>query len=219
MHHPFTSYHPETFNEDEMLRRATAFHREMSGRRSVRQFSDKKVSKEILEEIIMTASSAPSGANKQPWTFCLIENPAMKTKIKIAAEKEEFENYQHRMNEEWLTDLAPLGTDWQKPFLETAPWLIVVFKKPYDVDEGKKRQNYYVSESVGIACGFLLAAIRMAGLCALTHTPSPMDFLKVLLGRPENERPYLLIPVGYPAEHCSVPEIKKKDKEEVIVYY
>lgn len=219
MNQPFIHYHPERFTEEEMLQKATDFHQLMEGRRSVRQFSNKEVPRSLMEELILTASTAPSGANKQPWTFCLVANPEIKRKIREAAEKEEYENYTSRMSEEWLRDLAPFGTDWQKPFLETAPWLIVVFKKPYDHYDDKKHQNYYVSESVGIACGFLLAAIRNAGLVSLTHTPSPMNFLKEVLQRPENERPFLLIPVGYPAEGCTVPEIVKKKKEDVLIYY
>jgi len=167
----------------------------------------------------MTASSAPSGAHKQPWTFCAVSTLAIKSAIRKAAEKEEYESYNGRMSEEWLEALQPFGTDWQKPFLEIAPWLIIVFKKAYDLDNGKKSKNYYVNESVGIACGFLLSAIHHAGLVSLTHTPSPMNFLQKLLKRPENERAFLLIPVGYPAEGVEVPAIERKNKEEVIVFY
>lgn len=192
----------------------------MDQRRSLRQFSDRPVPKEVIEHIIMTASSAPSGAHKQPWTFCVVSDPAVKKAIREAAEEEEYISYNGRMSEEWLKDLEPFDTDWNKPFLEIAPWLIIVFKKAYDLDEeGKKLKNYYVNESVGIASGFLLAAIHQAGLVSLTHTPSPMNFLQKLLNRPDNERPFLLIPVGYPAEDAQVPVLDRKKAEEVIVYY
>ena len=199
--------------------RSEAFYEYMERRRSIREFSDKPVAKEVIENLIMTASSAPSGAHKQPWTFCAISNPAIKSKIRVAAEIEEKESYTNRMSEEWLADLKPFGTDWNKPFLEIAPWLIIVFKKAYDLEEGVKSKNYYVNESVGIACGFLLSAIHNAGLVSLTHTPSPMNFLQKILNRPENERAYLVIPVGYPAEGVQVPNIERKPKEEVVVYY
>lgn len=196
-----------------------AFYRSMKLRRSIRDFATTSIPDSIIEHILMTASTAPSGANKQPWTFCAVSDPMIKSQIRQAAEKEEFENYHGRMNEEWLNDLAVLGTDENKQFLETAPWLIVVFKKPYDLADGHKRKNYYVSESVGIACGFLLTAIYQSGLVALTHTPSPMNFLKKILKRPENETPYLLIPVGYPAEKVLVPDITRKGPDEVIEWY
>lgn len=196
-----------------------SFYAQMDLRRTIRHFSDQSVDRSVIEHIIMTASSAPSGAHKQPWTFCAIANPSIKTAIKKAAEKEEYESYNGRMTEEWLKDLEPLGTDWNKPFLEIAPWLIVVFRKAYELEEGVKKKNYYVNESVGIACGFLLAAIHQAGLVSLTHTPSPMNFLQKILNRPENERPYLLVPVGYPAEHATVPDIRRKGLDEVAVFY
>lgn len=188
-------------------------------RRSVRDFSDQAVDRQVIENIVMAAASAPSGANKQPWTFCAISNPEVKRQIRIAAEQEEKESYEGRMSAEWLEDLAPLGTDWKKPFLEIAPWLIVVFRKPFDYQSnGTKRQNYYVQESVGIACGFLIAAIHAAGLVTLTHTPSPMNFLQKILNRPDNERPFLLLPVGYPAPDAMVPDIQKKGADEVLVW-
>jgi len=202
-----------------MLSRAENYYEEIRKRRTVRNFSDKSVSKEVLEHIIMSAATAPSGANKQPWTFCLVSNAAIKKQIRIAAEQEEYENYHGRMSEAWLKDLEQFGTDWKKPFLEIAPFLIVVFKRIYETEDGMKRNNYYVSESVGIACGFLLAAIHNAGLAALTHTPSPMNFLANILNRPENERAFLLIPVGYAADNASVPDIKRKLKEEVLITY
>ncbi len=191
----------------------------LSSRRSIRDFSDRAVPKEVIRELIMTASSAPSGAHKQPWTFCAIASPEIKKQIRIAAEREEYQNYHGRMSDSWLQDLAPLGTDWQKPFLETVPWLIVIFKKPYDIVEGKKLKNYYVNESVGIAAGFLIQAIHRIGLVTLTHTPSPMNFLQKILKRPENEKAFLLLPVGYPAADAKVPELKRKTTDEVLQFY
>jgi len=203
-----------------MLERGREYYDFMNKRRSVRDFSDKPVHKELIENIILTASTAPSGANKQPWIFCTVSNPEIKKQIRISAEKEEYENYNGRMNKEWLDDLAYLGTDWHKPFLETAPYLIIVFKKLYDIlDDGTHRQNYYVNESVGIACGFLLAAIHNAGLAALAHTPSPMGFISKILNRPKNERPFLLIPVGYPADEVMVPDIERKGLKDIYIEY
>ena len=192
----------------------------MNQRRSVRTFADTPIEKRVIENIIMTASSAPSGAHKQPWTFCAVSDPEIKHDIRIAAEKEEKINYSGRMSETWLRDLAHLGTDWKKPFLEIAPWLIIVFKKPYEMDQsGNKLKNYYVNESVGLAAGFLLAAIHNAGLVSLTHTPSPMNFLEKILERPANERAFLLVPVGYPAEDTKVPDIQRKRIEEIAKFY
>ena len=195
------------------------FYDEMNKRRSVREFSTQAISKEVIEGLIMTASSAPSGAHKQPWTFCAVSNPKMKSKIRAAAEKEEYEFYHGRASEEWLEDLTPFGTDWQKPFLEDASWLIIVFKKTYNQEGEGKSKNYYVQESVGIAVGFLLTAIHNAGLVSLTHTPSPMNFLQKILNRPPNEKPYLLIPVGYPAGDAMVPNITRKKVDEVAVFF
>ncbi|GIV31474.1 MAG: oxidoreductase [Saprospiraceae bacterium] len=218
--HPFVPFEPLKFSEQETLLRSRDFRQFMSRRRSIRHFSDRPVAREVIENIIMTAASAPSGAHKQPWTFCAVSDPEIKARIRKAAEKEEFESYHHRMSEEWLRDLEPLGTDWHKPFLEIAPWLIVVFKKAYELaPDGTRRKCYYVNESVGLACGFLLAAIHNAGLVALTHTPSPMNFLQEILQRPENERPFLLIPVGYPADDARVPDLQRKPADEVIVWY
>lgn len=188
----------------------------LDSRRTIRDFSDKPVPKSVIETLILTASTAPSGAHKQPWTFCAIQDPSVKTAIRAAAEKEEYESYTHRMSEQWLKDLAPIGTDWQKPFLEIAPWLIVVFAQSTGL---QKEKHYYVQESVGIACGFLIAAIHNAGLATLTHTPSPMNFLKTVLKRPDNERPFLLLPVGYPAEDVYVPNIHRKSLEDIAVFY
>lgn len=218
--YPFIPYQPVAYSEAETIQRSGDFLNYMNRRRSVREFSDKSVPQKVMENLIMTASTAPSGAHKQPWTFCLVGDPAIKQQIRAASEKEEFESYHQRMSEEWLRDLAPLGTDWHKPFLEIAPWLIVVFKRAYEIDaQGNRRKCYYVNESVGLACGFLLAAIHNAGLVSLTHTPSPMNFLQQILNRPDNERPFLLIPVGYPADGVKVPDLKRKGKEEVAVFY
>ncbi|MEM8527326.1 MAG: nitroreductase family protein [Bacteroidota bacterium] len=216
----FQPYPTQKFSTEETVTRSKDFYEYMDQRRSLRQFSDRPVPKEVIEHIIMTASSAPSGAHKQPWTFCVVSDPEVKKAIREAAEEEEYLSYNGRMSEEWLKDLEPFDTDWHKPFLEIAPWLIIVFKKAYDLDEeGKKQKNYYVNESVGIASGFLLTAIHQAGLVSLTHTPSPMGFLQKLLKRPINERPFLLIPVGYPAEDARVPVLERKKAEDVIVYY
>ncbi|MEL6275471.1 MAG: nitroreductase family protein [Bacteroidota bacterium] len=203
-----------------MLNRSREMFREMNQRRTVRDFSDRPVPKEIIEYILQTASSAPSGANKQPWTFCVVSDPVIKHQIREAAEKEEYENYHGRMSEEWLDDLKKFGTDHIKPFLDIAPYLIVVFKKAYDISpNGEKQKNYYVNESVGLASGFLLAAIHHAGLVSVTHTPSPMNFLQKVLKRPENERPFLLIPVGFPAQDAKVPNISRKSLAEMSVWY
>ena len=188
-------------------------------RRSVRHFSDKAVSRKVIEALIKTASTAPSGAHKQPWTFCAVSNPDLKSKIREAAEKEEYENYHGRMSDDWLDDLKKFDTDWHKEFLEIAPWLIIVFRKNYDLIDGEKSKNYYVQESVGLACGFLLSAIHHAGLISLTHTPSPMNFLQALLERPANERPFLLIPVGYPADDAQVPVLERKPLEEISLFF
>lgn len=216
---PHIRYRRDSFDEQEMLERCQVFYNWMDQRRSVRDISDKPVPRAIIDLLLMSASSAPSGAHKQPWTFCAVSNPKLKTKIRQAAEEEEYKSYHGRMSDEWLNDLKAIGTDWHKPFLEKAPWLIVVFKKVYDLDGEKKRTNYYVNESVGLTCGFLLTAIHQAGLVALTHTPSPMNFLTEVLGRPENERPFLLIPLGYPAEDAYVPDLRRKTLEEVAVFY
>lgn len=183
-------------------------------RRSVREFSDRPVSEETIRSIVAAAGSAPSGANKQPWRFVCVRDPVLKKTIRDAAEEEEHEFYSRRVGNEWLSDLQPFETNPSKPFLEIAPWLVVVFKL-MKTDEGG--QVYYVNESVGIAVGLLLAAIHHAGLVSLTHTPSPMAFLAKILGRPENERPYLLIPVGYPSESCQVPAISRKPIEQIMV--
>ncbi|SVA97034.1 uncharacterized protein METZ01_LOCUS149888 [marine metagenome] len=200
----------QTFPEKKMVERSRAFLLQMKQRRTIRDFSDKTVPLEIIKNVVSTAASAPSGANKQPWHFVIVQDPAVKTKIRIAAEKEEKEFYAHRASKDWLEDLNQFGTDWHKPFLETAPYLIVVFKKNYDFTSDGKRKNYYVNESVGVASGFLLAALHNAGLATLTHTPSPMEFLENILNRSENEKAVLLIPVGYPADNAEVPILTKE---------
>lgn len=209
-----------SFSGEEMVTRSEGYYQWLSSRRSIRMFSEKPVSKIVIEHLIRAASTAPSGAHKQPWTFCAISNSDLKSKIRVAAEAEEKESYAHRMSERWKKDLEPLGTDMHKPFLETAPWLIVAFKKIYELDEeGNKHNNYYVNESVGIACGFLISAIHHAGLVTLTHTPSPMNFLAKLLDRPSHEKAFILFPVGYPADEVFVPNIHRKALEEVSVFF
>lgn len=200
----------------EMLERARAFHDAMARRRTVREFSDRPVPRELIEECLRTAGTAPSGANLQPWTFVAVSDPATKRRIREAAETEEREFYENRASEEWLEALEPLGTDWRKPFLETAPWLIAVFVQKYGLrDDGTKITHYYATESTGLATGLLIAAVHHAGLAALTHTPSPMRFLNEILDRPENERPFLLLVAGYPAEGATVPDIGRKDLDEI----
>ena len=206
----------EEYSESKMRSRSESFLNEIITRRTVREFSDRIVPIDIINNCIKTAASAPSGANKQPWQFVVVKDLSIKTKIRKAAEKEEKEFYGHRATKEWLEDLNQFGTDWHKPFLEIAPYLIVVFRKIYDLqDDGTQRKNYYVNESAGIAAGFLLAALHHAGLATLTHTPSPMNFLGEILNRPKNEKAFLLIPVGYPAKDAEVPDISKKPFSEI----
>lgn len=203
----------------EMKSRAKTYHKDLLRRRTVREFSDRKVPKDIIELCIKAAGTAPSGANKQPWHFVAVSDPLLKNKIRVAAEEEEREFYSGRAPKEWLDAVSPFGTDEHKPFLEKAPYLIAVFAKSYDaVPDGKRSKNYYVQESVGIATGILISAIHNAGLVSLTHTPSPMNFLNQILGRPENERPYLILVVGYPAEDAMVPEITKKSVNEIATF-
>ncbi len=199
---------------DEMQARAAGFRAEIASRRSVRTFSDAPIPAGVLEDCVGTAAQAPSGANKQPWTFVVVTDPEIKRQIRHAAEDEEREFYGGRAPERWLEDVRPFATDEDKGFLETAPALIVVFGQKHG--ESASERHYYVQESVGIACGFLLAALHHAGLATLTHTPSPMKFLREILGRPEQERPYLLIPVGFPAPGCEVPDIQRKPLAEVL---
>lgn len=208
------------FSADETLIKSQQVFEKMDKRRSIRSISDKPVAREVIENLIKTASTAPSGAHKQPWTFCAVSNPEVKSKIREAAEAEEKVSYESRMSERWLNDLEHLGTDMHKPFLEEAPWLIIAFKEIYKLDkDGKKHNNYYVNESVGIACGLLISAIHEAGLVTLTHTPSPMNFLAKLLKRPANERAYILFPVGYAADEVYVPNIERLPLEKVSVFF
>jgi iodotyrosine deiodinase len=204
----------------ETVARAQAFFEEMNHRRSVRHFSERPVPREVIEAIIRTGSSAPSGAHRQPWTFVAISDPDLKRRMREAAEAEEYESYHGRMPEEWLEALAPLGTDWRKPFIETVPWIVVLFAQRYGVAaDGGRVKNYYVQESCGLAAGLFVAAVHTAGLATLTHTPSPMGFLSELLKRPENEVPYILFPVGYPADGATVPDIERKPLEEIAVFF
>ena len=212
-------YPLESCTEEESIAKSREFYNWMDGRRSVREYSNQPVPKEVIENIIMSASTAPSGAHKQPWTFCVISNAELKSKIRIAAEEEERETYAKRMTERWRNDLAPLGTDTNKPFIKDAPWIIAVFKRVYEHEDNVKHNNYYVNESVGIACGMLITAIHNAGLVTLTHTPSPMKFLTKLLSRPSNERAFLLLPVGYAKQHVYVPDLKRKDLDDVAVFF
>lgn len=217
---PQIEYNPLSFDKEEMKRRSQEFYDMMNRRRTVRKFKSEPFDRSILENVIKTASTAPSGAHKQPWSFCVVTNAELKHRIRELAEQEEYENYHGRMSDEWLEDLKPFGTDHVKEFLDLAPYLVIVFKEVYELTEdGKRRNNYYVNESVGIATGFLLAAIQNAGLASLTHTPSPMNFLEKALGRPPNERAYLLIPVGYPEDGVKVPNLKRKGLEKILDSY
>ena len=213
----------EHLSVTEQSRRSEEFARRMLARRSVRRFSRERVPIELIERAISVAGSAPSGANQQPWTFVVISDPDLKRKIRVAAEAEEKESYERRMSQEWLDALAPLGTDWRKPHIEDAPFVIVVFRQAYGIrrdsesGEESRYMHYYSEESVGIAVGFLLAALHISGLATLTHTPSPMKFLSEILDRPANERAFVLIPVGYPAEDAEVPDIRKKSLEDIMV--
>lgn len=218
--HPHVFHDAPPYNETEAVAMSRAYYQWLDTRRTVRDIAEDQIPKEVIENIVMSASTAPSGAHKQPWTFCVVSSSGIKKQIREAAEKEEYENYNRRMSDSWKEDLEPIGTDWKKPFLEEAPYLIVVFKKVYEKDDkGEKHNNYYVNESVGIACGLLIAAIHHAGLVTVTHTPSPMNFLQRILERPDNERPFLLLPVGKAKEEVYVPDLKRKKKEEVIKFY
>jgi len=205
--------------ESEMKEASETTLKHFMQRRTVREFSDKKVPIEIIKNAVKSASSAPSGANKQPWYFGIVKDPKVKKRIRLAAEKEEKLFYEQRAPESWLQDLNQFDTDWHKPFLETAPFLIAVFKQNYDLGRADKRKNYYVNESVGIAIGFLLVALHNAGLATLVHTPSPMGFLEKILNRPQNEKAVVLIPVGYPATNTKVPKLKKKSFEDVATIF
>lgn len=206
----------EAIAPDESRARLDAFVAHLRKRRTVRDFSPDPVARDIIEQAILAAGSAPSGANQQPWTFVAISDPGVKSRIRAAAEEEEKAFYNGRAGEEWLEALAHLGTDWEKPFLETAPWLIAIFMQRWGQGEdGKRVKHYYALESVGIAVGFLIAALHEAGLATLTHTPSPMGFLNEICGRPDNEKAIVLLVVGKPAENCRVPDISKKPLEEI----
>lgn len=206
----------QELDEEEMLARSSEFLERMEQRRSVRQFSSRSVPWEIIENCLRAAATAPSGANMQPWHYVVVSDSELKLRIRMAAEEEEREFYANRAPQEWLDALAPLRTDADKPFLESAPYLIVIFAKSYTINpQGKKVKNYYVSESVGIATGILITALHQSGLATLTHTPSPMRFLNQILNRPQNEHPFLILVVGYPAEDAEVPKINKKPFNEI----
>jgi nitroreductase len=219
MDHPTVPFAPLPVPDESRLEVADEVVAEMALRRSVRDFSDRPVPRHVIEAAIRAASTAPSGAHKQPWTFVLIGDAEVKRRIRLAAEAEERENYDGgRIPEHWRRDLERLGTDWHKPFLETVPWIVVVFEQRYGLDpDGTRHHHYYVKESVGIACGMFIDALHRMGLATLTHTPSPMAFLRTLLGRPENERPFILFPIGYPADGCEVPALERKPLDEVMV--
>ena len=209
----------QEYPPDEMECRARMFRQDLERRRSVRDFSDRSVSKKLIENLLLTAGTAPSGANMQPWHFVAVSDPQIKAKIRIGAEREEKEFYDGKAPKEWVDALAPLGTNEKKPFLEVAPWLITIFVQRYGVlDDGRKIKNYYALESVGITTGLLITAVQNAGLVSLTHTPSPMNFLNRLLNRPINERPFLILVVGYPAEDAQIPVISKKSIKDIATY-
>jgi nitroreductase len=216
----FIPYRPPRLPVDETLRRARAFYERMNARRSVRAFSPDPVPREAIELAILAASTAPSGAHRQPWKFVVVDEAAIKRQIRIAAEEEERVSYEGgRMPPEWLEALAPLGTDWRKPYLETVPTIVVVFEETWSYDaDGQQRKNYYVKESVGVACGLFITALHDMGLATLTHTPSPMGFLGRILSRPRNEKPYILFPVGYPADDAVVPDLQRKPLERIAIW-
>lgn len=208
------------YSEEEMLERAKQFNVDINRRRTVREFADKSVDRKLIEECLMAANSAPSGANQQPWHFAVVSDPTVKKEIREKAEVEEREFYGERAPEEWLKALEPLGTDDHKPFLETAPFLIAIFVQKFGYDEnGEKKKHYYPIESAGIATGMLITAIHNAGLVSLTHTPSPMKFLNDILGRPSNERPFLLLVVGYPKNGVEVPDISRKSLKDIATFF
>ena len=210
---------PPALTDEQRLAAVRGFAEECARRRTVRDFSPRPVPRELIEACLRAAGSAPSGANRQPWRFVAVSDPEVKRRIRAAAEQEEREFYEHKAPPEWLEALAPLGTDWRKPFLETAPWLIAIFSERMGVlPDGRRFHNYYVTESVGLATGLLIAAVHRAGLVSLTHTPSPMDFLNEILGRPDNERPFLLLVVGHPAEGARVPDITRKPLAEIATW-
>lgn len=217
--HPTVPYRLPRRPQDDLIPEARRIYEQMNARRTVRDFSQDPVPRQVMEYAIRTASTAPSGAHRQPWTFVLVGDPETKAAIREAAEAEERENYEGgRLPQEWREALAPLGTDWHKPFLEEAPWLVIVLEQRHSVGtDGEILHNYYVKESVGIACGLFIATLHRLGLATLTHTPSPMAFLRQLLGRPDTERPFVLFPVGYPAAGCHVPDLERKPLAAVLV--
>lgn len=216
--HPTIPLAFERLPEATMRARADAYFETMAARRSVRAFSDEPLPLDVVRRCIHAAGQAPSGAHKQPWRFVLVTDPALKHAIREAAEAEERETYEHRMSDEWRAALAPIGTDAHKPFLDVCPALIVMFRQDYELlPDGSRRKNYYVQESCGIALGLLIAALTHAGIATLTHTPSPMAFLAALLERPPNEKPFILLPIGYPASDCRVPEFDRKPLDEILV--
>jgi iodotyrosine deiodinase len=216
----FVPYRPVRVPIDEVATRAREFYEALDARRSVRMFSPDPVPRSVIDELIRAASTAPSGAHRQPWRFVVVGDPETKRLIREAAESEEAENYGGRLPEDWLEALAPLGTDEHKPYLEIAPWIVVLFEERYGINpDGSQRKNFYVKESVGIAAGMFVAAVHMAGLATLPHTPSPMAFLSKALHRPENERPFALFPVGYPADDCVVPDLVRKPLGDVAVEF
>lgn len=218
--HKHIAYKTDAVSEEELIQKSDSFYTWLNKRRSIRDFSDKPVPKQVIKNLIKTAATAPSGAHKQPWMFCAVSNPKLKSQIRNEAEIEEKESYENRMSTRWKKDLEPLATDMNKPFLEIAPWLIIVFKKVHDLDNnGEKNNNYYVNESVGIACGMLISAIHNAVLVTLTHTPSPMKFLSKILDRPSNERAFLVLPVGYPKSPAFVPDLNRKKLDDVAVFF
>jgi nitroreductase len=221
MEYPTVPYRPLEIPDEDRIAVAREVFEEMDRRRTVREFSDRPVPREMIDYAILAASTAPSGAHMQPWTFVVVRDPEVKSRIRLAAENEERENYEGgRLPTHWREDLAPIGTDWHKPFLEVAPWVVVVFEQRFGTrPDGDKQHHYYVKESVGIACGLFIDALHRMGLSTVTHTPSPMLFLKNLLKRPDSERPFILFPIGYAAEDCRVPDLERKSLSEVAVEF
>ena len=217
--YPFLPYRPRRIDAALARQRGEEYFQALNARRSVRDFAADPVPRELIELAIRSASTAPSGAHRQPWKFVAVSDPKIKHQIRVAAEEEEKRSYEERMPEEWLDALRPLGTTWEKPFLETVPWIVVVFEELYGLaEDGRKTKNYYVPQSVGIACGLFIGALHHMGLATLTHTPSPMGFLNDILGRPKNERPYILFPIGYPAPDAMVPDLRRKSLAEVAIF-